>query len=102
MTIVDLVSKQAHFLLIHTIVTVEGVASMRATRAELLGKSSDYKYTLEYVITHFPEKSSENKIRLLEGYSILYIQVFLAMEHSKGQSQEYRSRQLIKYYVIII
>ena len=41
-------------------------------------------------------------MRLLEGYSILYIQVSLAMEHPKDQGQECRSRQLVKCYVIII
>ena len=61
-----------------------------------------YKYTPEYVITHLLGKSSENRMRLLEGYSILYIQVSLAMEHPKGQGQECRSRQLVKCYVIII
>ena len=30
------------------------------------------------------EEFSENRIRLLEGYSTLYIQVLLAMEYSKG------------------
>jgi len=69
---------------------------------ELLGESSVYKYTLEYVTTHLLEESSENRIRLLEGYSTLYIQVLLAIECSKGQDQECRSRQLIKCYVIII
>ena len=41
-------------------------------------------------------------MRLLEEYSILYIQVPLAIEYFKGQGQEYRSRQLINYYLIII
>ena len=42
-----------------------------------------------------PDKSSENRIRLLEWYSTLYIQVPLAIEYPKGQGQECRSRQLI-------
>jgi len=41
-------------------------------------------------------------MRLLEEYSILYIQVSLAIEHSKDQGQKCRSKQLIKCYVIII
>jgi len=58
---------------------------MRATRVELLGESSVYKYTLEYVITHLSEESSKNRMRLLEGYFTLYIQVPLATECPKGQ-----------------
>jgi len=57
---------------------------VRATRVELLGESSVYKYTLKYVTTHLPENSLENRIRLLEEYSILYIQVLLAMECPKS------------------
>ena len=49
-----------------------------------------------------PGESSENRMRLLKGYSTLYIQVPLATERSKDQGQECKSRQLIKYYVIII
>ena len=49
-----------------------------------------------------PGEFSENRIKLLEVYFILYIQVPLATEHSKGQGQKCRSRQLIKCYVIII
>ena len=75
---------------------------MRVTGVELPGEFSVYNYTLEYVTTHLLEKSLENRIRLLEGYFILYIQVLLAIECSKGQDQECRSRQLIKGYVIII
>ena len=56
---------------------IGAMASMKVTRAKL------------------PDKSSENRIRLLEGYSTLYIQVPLAMEYPKGQGQECRSRQLI-------
>ena len=67
-------------------------SAVKVTRAELPGESSVYKYTPEYITTHLPEESSENRMRLLEGYSILYI---LAIEHPEGQ--EYRSRQLIKY-----
>ena len=75
---------------------------VRVTRVELSGESSVYKYTPEYVITHLSEESLENRIRLLEGYSILYIQVPSVTEYSEGQGQEYRSRQLIKCYIIII
>jgi len=75
---------------------------VRTTGVELPGESSVYKYALEYVTTHLLEEFSENRIRLLEGYSILYIQVSLTIECSKGQGQECRSRQLIKCYVIII
>jgi len=75
---------------------------VRVTRVELPGESSDYKYTLEYVTTHLPGESSKNRMRLLKGYSTLYIQVPLATECPKGQGQECRSRQLIKCYVIII
>ena len=32
-----------------------------------------------------PEEFLENRMRLLKGYSTLYIQVLLAMGHSKGQ-----------------
>jgi len=46
---------------------------MRATGVELPGESSVYKYTLEYVTTHLPGESSENRMKLLGGYSILYI-----------------------------
>jgi len=76
--------------------------SIRVTRVELPGEFSVYKYTPEYVTTHLPGESSENRIRLLERYSILYIQVPLATECPKGQGQKCRSRQLIKCYVIII
>ena len=75
---------------------------IRVTRVELPGEFSVYKYTPEYVITHLPEESSENRIRLLEGYSTLYIQVPLAIKCPKDQGQKYRSRQLIKCYIIII
>jgi len=50
---------------------------------ELPGEFSVYKYTPEYVTTHLPGEFSENRIRLLEGYSTLYIQIFLAIEHSE-------------------
>jgi len=56
---------------------------MRVTRVELPGEFSVYKYTPEYVTTHLPGEFSENRIRLLEGYSTLYIQIFLAIEHSE-------------------
>ena len=69
---------------------------------ELPEESSVYKYTLEYVTTHLLEEFSKNRIRLLKECSILYIQVLLAMKCSKDQGQKYRSRQLIKYYIIII
>jgi len=59
--------------------------AVRATRVKLLGESSVYKYTLEYITTHIPGEFSENRIRLLEGYSILYIQVLLAIEHPIDQ-----------------
>ena len=65
---------------------------VRVTGVELPGESSVYKYTPEYVTTHLPGESSENRIRLLEGYSTLYIQVPLATECPKGQGQECRSR----------
>ena len=69
---------------------------------KLLGESSVYKYTLEYITTHIPGEFSENRIRLLEEYSILYIQVLLATECPIDQGQKCRNRQLIKCYVIII
>ena len=69
---------------------------------ELLGESSVYNYTLEYITTHLSGKSSKNRMKLLEGYSTLYIQVPLATECPKGQGQECRSRQLIKCYIILI
>jgi len=69
---------------------------------KLLGEFLVYKYTLEYITTHVLGESSENRIRLLEGYSILYIQIPLATEYSVDQGQKYRSRQLIKCYIIII
>jgi len=46
---------------------------VRTTGVELPGESSVYKYALEYVTTHLLEEFSENRIRLLEEYSILYI-----------------------------
>ena len=46
---------------------------MKVTRAELPEESLVYKYALEYITTHFPGKSLENRMRFLEGYSILYI-----------------------------
>jgi len=58
---------------------------MRATRVELPGEFSVYKYAPGYVTTHLSRESSENRMRLLEGYSTLYIQVFLTTECSKGQ-----------------
>jgi len=76
--------------------------AVRATGVKLLGESSVYKYTLEYITTHIPGEFSENRIRLLEGYSILYIQVLLAIERPIDQGQKCRNRQLIKCYVIII
>jgi len=75
---------------------------VRVTGVELLGESSVYNYTLEYITTYLPGESSENRMKLLERYSILYIQVSLAIECSEDQDQECRSRQLIKGYVIII
>jgi len=75
---------------------------MKATRVELLEESSVYNYTLEYVTTHLLEEFSENRIKFLEEYSILYIQVPLAMECPKDQGQKHKSRQLIKCYIIII
>jgi len=53
---------------------------MKATGVELLGEFSVYKYTLEYIITYLLEEFSENRMGLLKGYSILYIQVLLATE----------------------
>jgi len=75
---------------------------VRVTGVELSEKSSVYKYTPKYVTIHLLGESLENRMRLLEEYSILYIQVPLAIEYFKGQGQEYRSRQLINYYLIII
>ena len=72
------------------------------TGVELPGESSVYKYTLEYVTTYLLGESLKNRMRFLERYSILYIQVPLAIEHPKDQGQEYKSRQLMKCYVIII
>jgi len=40
---------------------------------ELPGEFLVYNYTPEYVTTYFPEEFSENRIRLLEEYFILYI-----------------------------
>jgi len=48
---------------------------VRVTRVELLGESSVYKYTLEYITAHLPEESSENRIRLLKG-NLHYIYKF--------------------------
>jgi len=60
-------------------------SAMRVIRVEwLLGEFLVYNYTLEYVTTYLLEESLENRIRLLERYSILYIQVLLAAEYSKG------------------
>jgi len=68
---------------------------MRATRVELSGEFSVYKYALGYVTTYLPREFSENRMKLLEEYSILYIQVSLTIEHSKGQGWEYRSEATI-------
>jgi len=65
---------------------------VRVTGVELPGEFSVYKYTPEYVTTHLPEKFSENRMRLLERYSTLYIQVPLAIKCPKDQDQECRSR----------
>jgi len=61
---------------------------MRATKVELTGESLVYKYVLEYIITYLPKKSSENRIRLLEEYSI---RVSLTTEYPKDQDQKCRS-----------
>ena len=45
--------------------------SVRVTGVELQEEFSVYKYTLEYVTTHLLGESSENRMRLLKGYSIL-------------------------------
>jgi len=45
------------------------------TRAELPEEFSVYKNTLEYITTHLPEESSENRIRLLKG-NLHYIYKF--------------------------
>ena len=45
--------------------------SVRVTGVELQEEFSVYKYTLEYVTTHLLVESSENRMRLLKGYSIL-------------------------------
>jgi len=58
--------------------------AVRVTRVELLEEFSVYNYTLEYITTYLLGKSLENRIRFLKGYSILYIQVPLATECSKG------------------
>jgi len=55
------------------------------TEVELLGESLVYKYTLEYITTHYLGESSENRMRLLKKYSILYIQALLVIEYPKGQ-----------------
>jgi len=60
------------------------LAFIRVTGVEFPGESSVYKYAPEYVTTHLPGESSENRIRLLEEYSILYIQVSLTTECPKG------------------
>jgi len=58
---------------------------MRVIRAELPGEFLVYKYTLEYITTYLLGESSENRMRLLKGYSILYIQVLLATEYPKDR-----------------
>ena len=58
--------------------------NVRVTRVKLPGESLVYKYTLECITTHLPGESSENRMKLLEGYSTLYIQVPLAIECPKG------------------
>jgi len=46
---------------------------IKVTKVELPGEFLVYNYTPEYVTTYFPEEFSENRIRLLEEYFILYI-----------------------------
>jgi len=48
---------------------------IKMTRAELPEEFSVYKNTLEYITTHLPEESSENRIRLLKG-NLHYIYKF--------------------------
>ena len=55
---------------------------------KLLEEFSVYNYTLEYITIYFLGEFSENRMRLLEGYSILYIQVSLAIEYPKDQNQD--------------
>jgi len=61
---------------------------IKATKVKLLEEFSVYNYTLEYITIYFLGEFSENRMRLLEGYSILYIQVFLAIEYPKDQNQD--------------
>jgi len=49
---------------------------MRVIRVELPGESLVYNYTLEHVTTHLVGEFSENRMKLLERYSILYIYKF--------------------------
>jgi len=70
--------------------------AMRAIRVELLEEFLVYNYTPEYVTTHLLEKFSENKMRLLKEYFILYIQLPLAIGYLKDQGLECRGRQLTK------
>jgi len=93
---------EAHIVFLEGLESSLVMNSIRVTEVELPEETLVYKYTLEYVTTHLLKESSENRMRFLKGYSILYIQVPLAIEYPKDQGQEYRSRQLIKYYVIII
>jgi len=48
-------------------------STVRATRAKLPGRSLVYKYTPEYVTTHLPGESLENRMRLLitNGYLLI-------------------------------
>ena len=62
----------------------DSLYTVRATGVKLPRESSVYKYTPKYITTYLLGKSLENRIRFLKGYSILYIQVPLATECSKG------------------
>ena len=71
-------------------------SAMRTIRAELSGEFLVYNYTPEYVTAHLLGKFSENRMRLLKEYFILYIQLPLAIGHFKDQGLECRGRQLTK------
>jgi len=45
----------------------DSLCTVRATGVKLPGEFSVYKYTPKYITTYLLGKSSENRIRLLEG-----------------------------------
>jgi len=74
-----------------------GVGSRKQPSRDYLLHSSKTLFRKSYSVirvtgVELPEEFLENRMRLLKGYSTLYIQVLLAIEHSKGQGQECRSR----------